>query len=76
MVGINAKKIPKNNDEKTFTITELFKYKTTFVLKLYLINNLRISPKVLPNKILIIDPKSKFYILIQPFVVLLGCSIN
>jgi len=76
LVGINAKKIPKNNDEKTFTITELFKYKTTFVLKLYLINNLRISPKVLPNKILIIDPKSKFYILIQPFVVLLGCSIN
>ena len=39
-------------------------------------DNLNIRPKVLPNKILIKAYKSKLYILIQPFVVIVGCSIN
>ena len=39
-------------------------------------NNLKIIPKVLPNKIYIKVFKSKLYILIQPFVVIVGCSIN
>ena len=39
-------------------------------------SNLKVSPKVLPSKIFITLSKSKLYILIQPFVVLLGSSIN
>ena len=39
-------------------------------------NNLKIRPKVLPNKILKTVSKSKLYILIQPFVVRVGSSIN
>ena len=39
-------------------------------------NNLRINPKVLPSKIIIIELKSKIYIFIQPFEILLGSSRN
>ena len=34
------------------------------------------NPKVLPSKIIIIELKSKIYIFIQPFKILLGSSIN
>ena len=37
-------------------------------------NNLKINPKVLPAKIQITENLSKLYILIQPFVVILGLS--
>ena len=39
-------------------------------------NNLKVSPRVLPIKIFITLSKSKLYILIQPLVVLLGSSIS
>jgi len=39
-------------------------------------NILSINPNVLPSKIIPIEPKSKIYILIQPFKILLGSSRN
>ena len=39
-------------------------------------NILSINPKVLPNKIILIELKSKIYIFIQPFKILLGLSKN
>ena len=39
-------------------------------------NILNINPKVLPSKIIVIEPKSKIYIFIQPFKILLGSSKN
>ena len=39
-------------------------------------NILRINPKVLPSKIILIELKSKIYIFIQPFKILLGSSKN
>ena len=39
-------------------------------------NILSINPKVLPNKIIAIELKSKIYIFIQPFKILLGSSKN
>jgi len=39
-------------------------------------NSLSINPKVLPIKIIPIELKSKIYILIQPFKILLGSSKN
>ena len=50
--------------------------KPIFFLKLFCINILRINPKVLPIKMIAIDQKSKLYIFIQPFVILLGLSNN
>ena len=50
--------------------------KPIFFLKLFCINILRINPKVLPIKMIVIDQKSKLYIFIQPFVILLGLSNN
>jgi len=35
-----------------------------------------INPKVLPSKIILIELKSKIYIFIQPFKILLGLSKN
>ena len=37
---------------------------------------LSINPKVLPSKIIVIELKSKTYIFIQPFKILLGSSKN
>ena len=37
-------------------------------------NILSINPKVLPSKIILIELKSKIYIFIQPFKILLGLS--
>jgi len=39
-------------------------------------NILNINPKVLPSKIILIELKSKIYIFIQPFKILLGSSKN
>ena len=39
-------------------------------------NILSINPNVLPSKIIIIELKSKIYIFIQPFKILLGSSKN
>ena len=39
-------------------------------------NILSINPKVLPSKIIFIELKSKIYIFIQPFKILLGSSKN
>ena len=52
-------KIPKNNEAKAFTIRELLKDNTFHPVKLYFINNLKISPSVLPAKTFIISTKSK-----------------
>ena len=76
LVVLKAKKIPKNNEDKTFTIKDFLKLKNVFVLKLYFMNSLKVSPIVLPNKIWITASKSKLYTLSQPFLVLLGSSIN
>ena len=64
--------MPKNKEDKTFTMLEFLKYINVFVLKLYFMKNLKISPKVLPINIQKIVSRSKIYNLIQPFVVLLG----
>ena len=34
LVGLNATKIPKNNEDKTFTSKDFLTYSITFVLKL------------------------------------------
>ena len=39
-------------------------------------NILSVNPKVLPSKIIPIELKSKIYIFIQPFLILLGSSKN
>ena len=44
-------KMPKNNEDKTFTTNELFKKNIICVRSLYFINNLKINPKVLPTNI-------------------------
>ena len=72
----NATKIPKRNDAMKFTIEVFVILKPTLILKLFCIYILIINPKVLPNKKIIIEGISKIYILIQPFVILLGSSKN
>ena len=39
-------------------------------------NILSVNPKVLPSKIILIEIRSKIYIFIQPFKILLGSSKN
>ena len=75
LVIFNATKIPKNNDDKTFTIKIVFKENTLILREIYFIKILKSKPKVLPIKIYIKLSNSKLYILIHPFVVLLGFSI-
>ena len=72
----NATKIPKKNDAIKFTIEVFCISKPIFFLKLFCINNLSINPKVLPIKMITIELRSKIYIFIQPFVILLGSSNN
>ena len=76
LVKSNATKIPKKNDAIKFTIEVFWISKPILFLKLFCINNLRIKPKVLPNKIKIIEAISKIYIFIQPFLILFGFSSN
>ena len=47
-----------------------------FSFKLFSAKTLNIKPNELPNKIHIIDFKLKSYTLIQPLVILFGCSIR
>jgi len=71
-----ATKIPNKKDDKKFTIEVFLISKPILFLKLFCMNNLSINPKVLPNKIILIELKSKIYIFIQPFNILLGSSKN
>ena len=72
----NATKIPKKKDDKKFTIEVFWISKPILFLKLFCINILSINPKVLPSKIILIELRSKIYIFIQPFEILLGSSKN
>ena len=74
LMKFNATKIPKKNDAIKLTIEVLWILNPILIFKLFCKNILSISPKVLPNKKIIIDLISKIYIFIQPFVILLGSS--
>ena len=74
LIKFKATKIPKKKDDKKFTIEILWISKPILFLKLFCINILSINPKVLPIKIIVIELKSKIYIFIQPFKILLGSS--
>ena len=68
--------MPKKKDDKKFTIEVFWISKPIIFLKLFCMNILSINPKVLPSKIILIELKSKIYIFIQPFKILLGSSKN
>ena len=74
LTKFNATKIPKKNDAIKLTIEIFWISKPIFFLKLFCINILSITPNVLPIKIINIELRSKIYIFIQPFVILLGSS--
>jgi len=76
LIKFKATKIPNKKDDKKFTIEVFWISKPILFLKLFCINILSINPKVLPKKIMIIELKSKIYIFIQPFKILLGASKN
>ena len=76
LTKFNATKIPKKNDAIKFTIEVFWISKPIFFLKLFCINTLSINPKVLPIKMKTIELRSKIYIFIQPFIILLGSSRN
>ena len=71
-----ATKIPKKKDDKKLTIDVFLISKPILFLKLFCIDILSINPKVLPTKSITIELKSKIYIFIQPFKILLGSSKN
>ena len=50
-----ATKIPKKKEDKKFTIEVFCILNPILILKLFCINSLSISPKVLPIKTIIID---------------------
>ena len=60
LVKFNATKLPKKKDAKKFTIEIFWILNPRLIVKLFCINNLSINPKVLPNKIIIIEATSKF----------------
>ena len=66
--------MPKKKDDKKFTIEVFWISKPILFLKLFCMNILNINPNVLPSKIILIELKSKIYIFIQPFKILLGLS--
>ena len=68
----NDTKIPKKKDAIKLTIELFLISKPIFIFKLSCMNILSINPKVLPSKMKTIELKSKVYIFIQPFVILLG----
>ena len=76
LTKFNATKIPKKNEAIKFTIELVCISKPTFILKLFCINILRSNPKVLPIKMINIELKSKSYIFIHPFLIILGSSKN
>ena len=69
-----ATKIPKKNDAIKLIIEVFCISMPTFILRLFCMNILSINPKVLPNKRIPIELKSKIHIFIQPFEILLGSS--
>jgi len=75
-IKFNATKIPKKKDAMKFTIEVFWILNPVFTFKLFWINILSIKPKVLPHKTILNEEISKIYILIQPFVILLGSSNN
>ena len=76
LTKLNATKIPKKKDAIKLTIDVFCILNPILIFKLFCINILSISPKVLPNKKIIIDLISKIYIFIQPFLILFGLSNN
>ena len=74
LIKSKATKIPNKKDDKKFTIEVLWISKPILFLKLFCMNILSINPKVLPSKIILIELKSKIYIFIQTFKILLGSS--
>ena len=76
LIKFKATKIPKKKDDKKFTIEVFWIAKPILFLQLFCMNILSINPKVLPSKIILIELKSKIYIFIQPFKILLGSSKN
>jgi len=75
-IKFDATNIPNKNDAIKFTIEVFWILNPILIFKLFCIKILSINPKVLPNKIKIIEVLSKIYILIQPFLILLGSSNN
>ena len=76
LIKFNATKIPKKNDAIKLTIEVFWILKPMVFLKLFCMKILSINPKVLATKTRVIELKSKIYIFIQPFVILLGSSKN
>ena len=76
LMKFNATKIPKKNDAMKLTIEVLWILNPKLIFKLFCMNILSINPKVLPKKTKLIEVNSNVYILIQPFVILLGSSNN
>ena len=76
LIKFNATKIPKKKDAIKLTIEVFWILKPMFFLKLFCMNILSINPNVLPSKMIIIELKSKIYIFIHPFRILLGSSNN
>jgi len=76
LLKFKAIKIPKKKDDKKFTIDIFLISNPILFLKLFCMNILSINPKVLPSKMATIELKSKVYIFIQPFKILLGSSKN
>ena len=70
------KELLNKKDDRKFTIEIFWILKPILFLKLFCMNILSINPKVLPSKIILIELKSKIYIFIQPFKILLGSSKN
>ena len=75
-IEFNATKIPKKNDAIKLIIEVFWMSIPIFILRLFCMNILNINPKVLPIKMITIELKSKIYIFIQPFDILLGPSNN
>ena len=59
LTKFNATKTPKKNDAKKFTIVVFWILNPLLILILSSINILNDNPKVLPNKITIIDTRSE-----------------
>jgi len=76
LIKFKATRIPKKKDDIKFTIEIFLISNNILFLKLFCIDILSINPKVLPSKIIPIELKSKIYIFIQPFKILLGSSKN
>ena len=73
-IKFNATNIPKKNDAIKFTNEVFLISKPIFFLKLFCINSLSFNPQVLPTNMMPIELKSKIYIFIHPFLILLGSS--